>query len=159
MYFNDDIYYRARALAIQIMATIWLAVFATFSTVMLNMMLSLDLILTVRYPFKKKEGRNKIYVAISVVCSCLYTCGIAFSKDGSYYWSSIYFGIAILCLFFLVFLVSIIYTCKMLSGQGMSKEVRNLVLKRHILTTVLYLVSNVYLFATFFILGLPAWKE
>ena len=41
----------------------------------------------------------------------------------------------------------------------MSKEVRNLVLKRHILTTMLYLVSNSYLFATFFMLMLPSWNS
>lgn len=158
VYFQDDIYYKARALAIQIIATIWLAVFATFCTVLLNIMLSIDLILTVRYPFKKKEGRNKIYLAVSVIVSAFYTSGIGFTHDGdNYYEFSIYFGMITLCLFFVIFIVSIVYTCKKLSGPGMSKEVRNLVLKRHILTTLLYIVSNLYLFATFFIYALPSW--
>lgn len=160
VYFDSDIYYQARALCIQIISTIWLAVFATFMTVMLNMMLSIDLILTVRYPFKKKDDRNKIYVAISVLFSLVYTCGMGFSNDGeNFYDFSKWMGIVMLSLFFAVFVVSIAYTCKKLSGPGMSKEVRNLVLKRHILTTVLYLISNSYLFATFFILALPSWDS
>ena len=160
VYFDGDIYYQARGLFIQLIATIWLAVFATFSTVMLNMMLSIDLILTVRYPFKKKEGRNPIYLTISVVFSTLYTSGLGFSHNSdNMYIFSIYMGVVVLCLFFLVFVVSVVYTCKKLSGPGMSKEVRNLVLKRHILTTVLYIVCNCYLFATFFILAMPAWTS
>lgn len=159
VYFQTDIYYKARALMIQIISTVWLAVFATFMTIMLNMMLSIDLILTVRYPFKKKDGRNMIYLTISLIVAAVYTSGLGFTHSGdTYYQFSISMGQAVLCLFFLIFLVSIVYTWRKLSGQGMSKEVRNLVLKRHILTTTLYMFSNLYLFATFFIISLPGWK-
>ena len=161
VFFSDDIYYEARALFIQIIGTVWLAVFATMCTVMLNMCLSIDLILLVRYPFDKKDGRNKIYVSVSVFISLFYTSGLGFSSspEDLFYIIIVWMGIVILCCYFLVFLFSIVYTCKKLSGPGMSKEVRNLVLKRHILTTLLYLLSNTYLFATFFILALPEWKN
>ena len=131
------------------------------ATVMLNMCLSIDLILLVRYPFAQKDGRNKIYVTVSILVSLLYTCGLGFSSspDDTTYEMAVWLGIIMLCIYFCIFLFSIVYTCKKLSGAGMSKEVRNLVLKRHILTTLLYLVSNSYLFATFFILEIPSWKN
>ena len=48
--------------------------------------------------------------------------------------------------FILIFICSVIYICRKLSGPGFSKEVRNLVLKRHIMTTVLWLITNTYTF-------------
>ena len=56
-----------------------------------------------------------------------------------------------------IFIFSVVYTCRKLSGPGMSKEVRNLILKRHILTSVLFLVFNQYIFATAIIQVLPEW--
>ena len=101
----------------QIEATMTLAVFATFFTVMLNMFLSIDLILLVRYPFDKKDGRNKIYLIISFICSVMYTGGIGFINETSnLYYLSQWMGVIMICLFFLVFMFSIVYTCKKLSG-------------------------------------------
>ena len=63
---------------------------------------------------------------------------------------TVYSWLALLtfAIYLAVFNFSIIYTWKKLSGPGMSKQVRNLVLIRHILTSVLYFLFNIYIFAS-----------
>ena len=50
-------------------------------------------------------------------------------------------------LFLLCFLVSVIYVCRKLSGPGMNKQVRELVMKRHIFTLTAYIITWAYFFA------------
>ena len=53
IYFDNFIYQQARALMIQIIFTVTLASFSVYMVIMLQIMLSVDLILMVRYPFDK----------------------------------------------------------------------------------------------------------
>ena len=75
IYFDNLIYQQARALMLQIIFTVTLASFSVYMVLMLQMMLCVDLILMVRYPFDKKEGRVPIYMAVSVIVSLFCATG------------------------------------------------------------------------------------
>ena len=55
-------------------------------------------------------------------------------------------GLAYALIFIITFIISVIYSAKKLNGPGFSKQVRRLVLKRHIITLVFFLISNFYLY-------------
>ena len=58
-----------------------------------------------------------------------------------------------LCFYFALlfwFFFSTIYACRKLSGPGMCAEVRQLVLKRHIITIAVYIIAYFYVFLDFF---------
>ena len=99
----------------------------------------------VRYPFESKDGRVNKYVLISFILALV--PGYFESSGDTFVGVRAGFGIsfALKIIFVLTFILSIVYTCKKLRGNGFSKEVRKLVLKRHIITVLLYLITNLYL--------------
>ena len=99
----------------------------------------------VRYPFESKDGRVNWYVIISFIFALVpaYFETIGSTSVGVRIGFGISFSLKII--FILTFILSIVYTCKKLRGNGFSKEVRKLVLKRHIITVLLYLITNLYL--------------
>ena len=112
----------------------------------LSLMLSVDLILMVRNPFDRKESRMPIYYGVSLLISLTSACfliGNVFNTDVVNKLMSGFF-LTILSAYIIISVFSVVYTCQKLSGPGISKEVRTLILKRHILTIVVYLVSNLY---------------
>ena len=112
---------------------------------MLNIMLAIDLVLMVRHPFDKKESRVPLYVGISILVSAILTNLVVLNgrnqvvaRIGSV------LSVIVILTYFVVFVFSLIYTWRKLRGPGMSEQVRSLVLKRHILTSVLYIFGNLY---------------
>ena len=61
---------------------------------------------------------------------------------------SSYLVFSTICLYVLMFLASIFYPYRKLSGPSFSKQVRHLVLKRHVLTSLAFLVTNTYVYIT-----------
>ena len=59
--------------------------------------------------------------------------------------------------YFGIVLVSTIFACVKLNGPGISSEVRRLVLVRHIMTMLTYMVVNLYATIGFCISTLPRW--
>ena len=114
---------------------------------MFNICLSVDLILMLRYPFDKKESRMKFYWIISLILSITLTLtAICFDNEAVISFA-VYGTLAVLVAYFCILIFSVIFACRKLSGPGMSKEVRGLLLKRYILAAFLYLIANIYLFA------------
>ena len=110
-------------------------------------MLCLDLMLMVRYPFQKKESRMTKYMIYSVLVSALQVTFTMYSESQVWIWRvGIVMGFSMLVGYIVTFFISVVYTCQKLSGPGFSKEVRRLILKRHILTSLFYLISNAYVF-------------
>ena len=70
----------------------------------------------------------------------------------------LYFNAAVLVCYIGTLIFCIIFTFKKLSGPGMSKEIRGLLLKRYILAALLYCVANIYLFAAI-AMNLTFWED
>ena len=99
----------------------------------------------VRYPFESTSGRVNKYLIVSFFLA-LIPASFEDFQNVNYNTATIGFsiGIALRTIFVLTFIVSVAYTCKKLSGPSFSKEVRQLVLKKHIVTVVLFLLTNSY---------------
>ena len=116
-------------------------------------MLCLDLILMVRYPFAMKESRLKKYLLAAFCFAVPPAAFLTFRpKKLTLMRMGAGWTVAYVCIYFIVFCISVLYTWTKLRGPSFSKEVRNLVLKRHIITSLTYLLFNMYLFFTMYAL-------
>jgi hypothetical protein len=126
-------------------ANFW-EVFWIMITLQLNIVLCLDLVLMIKYPFNDKESRLKYYIWSSF--SVAFFIGVAnvvyLNAGESKRWPYIiYIG------WFTFFLAMAIYStiyagCKLIR-PGISGQVRTLILKRHFLCIFFFMISNVYL--------------
>ena len=139
-------------------ASIFASVLTVAMSLLLNAFICVDLILMVRYPFDSKEGRINKYVAIAFLLALIPACLLTFKsleisklKAGSIIWFTY------IVTLMLAFICSVIYTWKKLSGPGFSKEARTLILRRHIVTSLVYILTNFYLFIGAYILTF--WSE
>ena len=147
VFYSNDPFDVVRSIYILLYSTNFIAVFSAEMTVMLNIMLCIDLVLMVRYPFEKKESRIPWYLMISLILSIPSAITLVLQADSNMAMTiGSYLAFTYKTTFILIFICSVIYICRKLSGPGFSKEVRNLVLKRHIMTTVLWLITNTYTF-------------
>ena len=129
-------------------------------SVCLNISLCIDLILMVRYPFNKKESRVPIYLTVSSIVSILSgTLIVCYPIN----YAAIIVGnimcLVLILIYLVLFAASLVYTCRKLTGPGISKESRNLILKRHISTTLVYCISNAYMFATCVLNIMPKYHD
>lgn len=116
-------------------------------TLQLNMSLCLDLVLMIKYPFVNKESRMKYY--ISGAFSIAFFFGImnvfylnhGVTKKWPYVLYIVWFSF-----FLLLAGYSTIYAACKLMRPGISAQVRSLILKRHILCIMLFMIANSYIF-------------
>ena len=123
VFMSDDIYHQVRAVKIIEYASVYLAFFALNFVLMLNIMLCIDLILMVRYPFERKERRLIKYFGSSFLISGTVNSIVMYGtwthkKIDLLSGQWIVFAQTVFYVFLFVF--SVIYTCKKLSGNRMS---------------------------------------
>ena len=145
--FQSNSYYYL-ALSLDLLAqsgTILLTVGLT-TTVMLNTMLCLDMILMVRDPFTKSESRMPIYITIVCLGNLVIAPLLAFNQGSEIVFKiGIWMFTVITTFYVVIFFFSAVYAWMKLGGPGMNKEVRLLVMKRHIITGLFFTFSNTYL--------------
>ena len=144
VYFSTDIYDQGWSLHLLVSNEI-LCNFTLYMSLLLSMMLSVDLILMVKYPFDQNESRTKWYLITSTIVSLFCTVTVeVFSGFDTSTRLGVWFLFAVVAVYLTIFIYSIFFTWKSLSGPGMSKEARSLVLKRHIITNLAYFICNQY---------------
>ena len=160
IYFGASDEQLVKATSLLIGTTDFFAVTFTSMSLCLNTALCIDLILMVRYPFDKKENRVIVYLVVSGVISVLIAFGtVIFTLSPALVGTGILLQAIVTSVFVITFVTSVCYTCSKLSGPGMSKEVRGLVLNRHIATMVIYLVCNLYVFISYFAMLIPSMRD
>lgn len=110
----------------------------------LNICLCIDLILMLAMPFEKKEPRIKKYFIGSFIAACLMGILKLFINNATaYLWLN---WIEMFAYFtFVVFAIgSSVYAIQKLRQPGVSKEVRFLIVRRHVIFIAFYLLSNVF---------------
>jgi len=114
-------------------------------TILLNICLSIDLVLVVRNPFSSHEKRTSWYVVLSVFCGVLTAILKVISsrkqafRDGLAFLEIFEFGTLII-----LAVVSILIAGYRLLQPGVKREIRSLIIKRHILYICVFLVCNMY---------------
>ena len=114
---------------------------------LLNICLCVDLVLMVRYPFESKDGRVSRYLIISIFLALIPTifeC-IHGTVESKIRLVGLGMAFSLRLIFVATFIFSVAYTWNKMRGPSFSKEVRRLVLKRHIITALLYLITNLYM--------------
>lgn len=131
-------------------------------TICLNACLAIDLILMIRNPFLSKEKRMSVFLWSSITLSI--TIGSATTITSDYeklqerfvpdWWvmGSIY---VFILAYFIISIFSIVYAFKRLRKPGISKEVQSLVLKRHIISIIGFILSQLYCFVSLVFLVMP----
>ena len=159
VFFSESSYDRVWSLEILVKANQIIGFFTLYMTLALSMMLSVDLILMIQYPFDNNESRMKWYIIVSVILSLIPTILFNFDLGNTLVvdiasWTVItYVGV-----YLVIFIYSICFTLKKLSGPGISKETRSLILKRHVLTNVVYFVCNLYAFCNNCMFAKEEWE-
>lgn len=107
---------------------------------LLNICLCLDLILVIRAPFKSKDKRVNIYYAICF----LFSLGYALFFEYTSFASSLY-QLIVICSYFIIAPISIVYCTIRLNRSGLSKEAKVLIYSRHVYWIVVFLLTNAYI--------------
>ena len=159
LYFGATDYDMVRATAFLVASSDWFAIVAMSMSICLNTALCVDLILMVRYPFNNKESRIYLYLGVSLLISIITGIFAVFvAYNLVLLWVGALIQIIVTSLFVISFIGSICYTYSKLRGPGMSKQVRNLVLNRHVATMLIYLICNTYIFCTYFAIVFPSLR-
>jgi hypothetical protein len=119
-------------------------VFWLYMACALNTCLCLDLILMIKYPFAKKEKFMTWYLVVSTVLSLLIAVRLRVEIVGKVFISSNILFLISYFVFCMAGVTSSIFAYKFFSRPGMSREVKSLVLKRHISCIVFFFVMNQY---------------
>ena len=145
VFFSKDLRDQAIALDKLKNSIQFMAYYVENISINLNTILCVDMVLMIRYPFESKESRLPKYMAYSVLIPLIPS--ILFLNRGEHGIFEVvtWITVTFMCLFLFCFLLSVIYTCRKLNGPGMSKQVRQLVMKRHIITLVAYIIAYYYL--------------
>ena len=146
---SGSLYDVAWATYLLLYSDLYLATLCIEMSVLINIFLCVDLILMVRYPFDNKQNRIWKYMVASFLMAQP-TSGAYELADAGWLW---HLGVTVSFLYKMtfvgIFIFSVSYTYKKLNGPGFSKEVRHLVLKRHIYTCLLYLITNAYMIVNY----------
>lgn len=126
--------------------------FCVYASVVLNTCLAIDLILMIKYPFKVKEKRLPRYFAATIVIAggmafwVLWT--VSYRTEYGTYLPNKTVAIASVLLFVIYLiasLTSVIYAFRM--KQGISAESQKMVLGRHVISIIAFLIAQFYMTA------------
>ena len=160
IFFGASDYDVARATVILTQSSAFIATMCIGMSICLNTCICIDLILMVRYPFTKKEPRVRLYLLGSLLVSIPTSFfNVNFEDNDKSLYRGAFCTVTMFSIFIIAFLVSTIYTCGKLRGPGMSKQVRGLVLNRHVATMIVYAVCNIYIYIVPFCMVIPDWRQ
>lgn len=119
-------------------------VFWLFMACALNTCLCLDLILMIKYPFAKKAQFMNWYLSVSTILSLLVAVRPSWVFGRSVYIKTNVILLISYAIFIVAGVVSSIFAYNFFSRPGMSREVKDLIMKRHISCIVFFFVVNQY---------------
>ena len=147
VFFSNDYNSIYKSLEILTFMATTIGYFATAMTICLSYSLCIDLILMLRQPLSPKESRILYYYSVSVAISAIVTMLSWFDENS--YWCCMmlrFFVWGLFDTFFLMVPISICYAWHKLSLPGLSRQVRSLILSRHIITMTFFMIVNSYVF-------------
>ena len=132
-----------------------------FVEIFLCILLCVDLLITLMKPFYLKERLLKFYLLISVLVALFMQVLMLpqwHAKNANIQYVAVTLLWLIVIFYIGIVFFSIIYACIKLSKPGISSEVRKLVLLRHVITMLTFLVVNFYKFFGACIAFMPRWN-
>ena len=147
IFYDDSCESNVRAMKVLMKAQLFFTLFASTCGLALQLCFCIDLILSLKSPFKDKESRMPIYYIFSVSMSIpVATISTFYYKSEA--WSDILaVGVVALTtmLTWIMSIASIIYGLIKLCKPGISSEIRKQIMARHVLSIVFFLFAQFYL--------------
>ena len=127
-------------------ASFFMCVFSTLLGLCFQICICVDLILTLKRPFKSKEARMPAYIGFSVFASLIPAIGNQYARENhAMFVGATTYSVVLIALSWVLSLVSIVYGCLKLCKTGISQKVRRQILARHVTTIVFFSVFELYL--------------
>jgi uncharacterized protein YacL len=122
-------------------------------TIILNTCLAVDLILMIKHPFARKETRETKFLVGSFLLSFTLTWTIMLTTNNQHGYlipprSVRALVMLVFATYFALSIASVVYAAKKLCRSSISKETIKLVLLRHVLYIIGFMIANIYLFAS-----------
>ena len=111
---------------------------------MLNICIAWDLYLIIRFPFQSPESRYFKYYMLSIFVSLIPATVRLMTLHTDEYMAYSYLNLGIMIAYASIGMFSSIYAFYMLSGPGVSTQVKQLLLRRHIFFIVLFFLCNLH---------------
>ena len=149
VFFSNDYYDKFRALNCLIFMVQFGTSFTLFMNTFLNICLCIDLVLMLRRPFMKKDALMPRYLGFSVVMSAISALLLqprVLAISPVILDFSFFYHVACIVAYVLIVVFSIVYGCISLSKPGISREVKWLILIRHITTVLFIFLAYSYIF-------------
>ena len=145
-YFQNDCASQLKALEKIGKAAVFNTVFFTVASVCINICVCIDLILTIKRPFKAKEPRMpRYYICTFVVATMQATILTFFYMDEDVLTIGEWIGSGAIVVLWILSVGSIVYGLVKLCQPGISREVRNVIMARHVVTILFFVIGNLYL--------------
>ena len=117
---------------------------------LMNIFFSIDIILIIRYPFQTPNSRFTYYLLVSLLVSGIWSSALVHNyhfveREGLYHIFNKISIMLVLVFQILIGIFSIIFALIKLCKPGISQELRHIVVKRHIVTVKIFILSNMYL--------------
>ena len=126
----------------------WIEFFGLYLSLCLNICLMIDLVLMIKFPFNSKDKRMTRYIVVSMISAVLVSSFLVHSIVENFSINGFIVFVSGYCFLIVIGIYSSTYAYKKLSKPGISSEIRSLVLKRHIIAVSLYIILNLYVFAS-----------
>ena len=143
-FFEDNSFYRYKATCILIFSSISISAITLYVSIFLNVSLSLDLLSTFWYPFKERNSRATLYVTLSVIFGILMALMILFPVQSWTIDLGIFLTAALIIAYLGLASYTIIYVTVKMFSPGVSKEAVSLIWKRHVSSTIVFVMTNIY---------------
>jgi len=128
------------------------SVFLLNAMLWLNIFMALDLINSIKFPFRPKTSRY--YVLFTIASSFIVACFQTMMYTRGFRWQTrllaVWFSLTSL-IYLCSAVYSILYARRKLQRPGISREVRDLVFRRHIVQIVVFIFSYSYFFVSIII--------
>ena len=134
--------------------------YAYMTMYFLNICLSIDFILMIRYPFKNSTNRESIFIVTSLVLGLMQLRLIKYDeKHGTELWT-----LTMVCIggiSFLMIIATVVYALIKLNGNSISNDIVAVIFKRHLLLVCVVLLCDSYSYVgyIYFLFHKDAWTE
>ena len=116
-------------------------------------------------PFKAKEVRIPFYLWGSCIVALMVTTSLFATVKRSDIYDYLVVGVipfifmmTIFASYFFIAIFSIFYAFKKVCKPGVSKETQKLVLVRHIISIICFMIAQAYLISSIIYVAIPSWK-
>lgn len=154
--FDNSIFAQTRSVWLLEVSINFLSLYAVFIMFLLNTCLAIDLILMLKYPFATKEKRTRLYLLFSLLIAAVPTLSWLLTAKKREESNTMFpdtwiliFALAIILAYMIIAIVSVFYAAKKLCRPGISKESQKLVLIRHVVSIIGFLIAQLYILTLF----------